>query len=107
MNIFHKELKNRWPKLSIYEQMSNIGAEVGRAISWRKKQNEKMSRNALYRALELLDFTIDDPKNKNSLKEICRLRELLVDYFAGPNLYSSTDEWWDHYFTPFNFALKR
>ncbi len=104
MNIFHKDIKNRWHQLSLVEQMANIGAEVGRAINWRKKGEEKMWKNAFYRALELIDFTIDDQKNKNSLKEILRVRELLVDYFFGDNIYHSTDRDWEKYFYPFTLA---
>jgi len=98
---FHKGLQNRWHKLSLCEQMANIGAEVGRAISWRKK-NQEMSKNAFYRALELTDFTIDANIKKPSLKEICRMREMLVDYFMGDNIYHSTDEAWEKYFYYFN-----
>ena len=107
MNIFHKEYVSRWKRLSIFEQMANVGAEVGRTISWRKKGKKEMSRNAFYRTLELLDFTIEDSKNKNSLKEILRVREFLVDYFAGDNIYRSTDQQWEKYFYPFNFASRK
>lgn len=107
MKIFYHELKSRWHKLSIYEQMANIGAEVGRAISWRRKNNTVMSRNALYRALELIDFTIDDKKNKNSLGEILRVRELLVDDFMGKNIYQGNDTAWEKYFFPFNLAAQK
>lgn len=106
MNIFHKEMMSRWNKLSIFEQMANIGAEVGRTISWRKKDNREMSRNALYRALELIDFSVDDSKNKNSLKEILRMREILVDYFMGDNIYHSTDQAWEKYFYYFNLVAR-
>ncbi len=105
MNIFHVGLKDRWNKLTIYQQMANIGAEVGRATSWRNK-NYKLSKNAFYRALELLDFTIADPKNKNSLKEIVRVRELLADFFTGENIYNSTYQSWEKYFYYFNFAVR-
>ena len=104
--IFHKYLVGRWSQFSIFEQMANIGAEVGRAVNWRKKNNSEMSKNAVYRALELLDFTIDDKKNINSLKEICRVREILADYFFGDNSYRFKDEDWDKYFLPFNFAAR-
>ncbi len=106
MNTFHGDLAVRWWGFSIFEQMANVGAEVGRAISWRKKSNLEMSRNAFYRALELVDFTIDDAKNRDSLKEILRMRELLVDYFVGENIYNSSDEGWEKYFYPFNFAAR-
>ncbi len=107
MNIFHTELVGRWRNFSIYEQMANIGAEVGRSINWRKKKNMHMSRNALFRALELVDFTIADEKNKDSLKEILRMRELLVDDLMGENIYCSTDEGWEKYFYYFNLAARK
>ncbi len=106
MNIFHKDLALRWHKFNIREQMANIGAEVGRIISWKNKGNSEMSKNALYRALELIDFTISDAKNKKSLKEILRVRELLVDYFIGENIYKSKDSDWEKYFNYFNLAAR-
>lgn len=106
MTIYHQGLETRWYEFSQVEQMANIGAEVGRAINWRKKNNQEYSKQAFYRALELIDFSIDDPKNKNSLKEILRLREILADYFMGDNIYHSTDQGWEKYFSPFNFAAR-
>ena len=41
MNIFHTELIDRWKILTIYEQMANIGAEVGRTISWKKRNQAR------------------------------------------------------------------
>ncbi len=107
MNIFHKELEKRWHTFTTCEQMANIGAEVGRTISWRNKKNKQMSTNALYRALELIDFTVADKKNINSLKEILRVREVLVDYFVGDNIYKSTDEQWEKYFLYFNLIANK
>lgn len=107
MNIFHKDLADRWNQFTIHEQMANIGAEVGRTINWRNKKNEEMSKNAFYRALELIDFTVDDKKNLNSIGEILRMRELLVDYMMGENIYHSTDSNWEKYFYPFNFAARK
>ncbi len=106
MNLFHKGLKNRWYNFSLVNQMANIGAEVGRAISWRNKKNSEMSRNAFYRALELIDFSVNDPKNIKSLREIVRVRELLVDFLEGDNIYHSTDESWNKYFYSFTFAAR-
>lgn len=106
MNLFHKDLQVRWQTFSIHEQMANIGAEVGRAINWNKKNNQEMSRNAFYRSLELLDFTIDDPKNKNRLSEVLRVREILADYFIGDNIYHSSEKQWEKYFYYFNYAAR-
>lgn len=104
--IYHKDLEGRFKNLSIFEQMANIGAEVGRAINWRNK-NIELSKKAFYRALELFDFAADDPKNKNSLKEILRAREVFCDYFVGDNVYHSTDEGWNKYFYYFTLAARK
>lgn len=102
--IIHKDLlaSGRWFAFSLMEQLGNVGSDVERAIQWRRKGNSEYSQQALERALELIDFTIADPKNRKRLKEIVRARELLVDYFMYDNEYSSTDEFWQQYF--FNFA---
>ena len=103
----HKELASgRWFKLSFFEQMANIGSEVERAILWREKKKE-YSILAMERALELLDLTVTDAKNKTAprLKELMRVRETLVDYFYFDNQYSSTDKLWRSYFYAFNYAV--
>ncbi len=107
MNIFHTELKDRWNTLSIFVQMANIGAEVGRTNRWKKKGNKEMYLNAFYRALELIDFSVGDPKNSSSLKEILRMRELLVDDVIGENIYHSTAALWEKYFLAFNCAARK
>ena len=82
----HKDLASgRWQKFSLLEQMANIGAEVGRAINW-KNRNEENSKMAFERGLELLDLTIDDPKNKKRLKELLRVRETLAGNFYFDNI---------------------
>lgn len=107
MNYLHKELSaGRWQKLSFMEQMANIGSEVERAISWKEK-NKDFAQKAFVRQLELLDLTIADNKNRQRLKELTRLRELLVDYFAFNNQYHSSDKLWQKYFYPFNFAARK
>ena len=103
----HKELSaGRWNTLSFVEQMANIGSEVERTISWRKKNNLDYSRLAFDRALELLDLTVSDQKNVLRLKEILRVRESMADYFVFDNIYASTDEVWQKYFFAFNYAAR-
>lgn len=103
---YHQELtQGRWNKFNLFEQMANIGSEVFRAISWQKR-DQKLSKAAFERSLELLDLTMADNKNKNRLKEICRVREVWVDYFFGENIYRSTDDNWQNYFYAFNYAAR-
>ncbi len=107
MEIQHKNLAGgRWQKLSFFEQMANIGSEVERTIKWKNKGNVEYSRMALERALELLDLTISNEKSPSHLKELLRVREVLVDYFMFKNEYRSTDKIWQNYFFVFNFAAR-
>ena len=106
MNYFYKDLKESGKsyELTLAEQMGNIGSEVDRIISWRKKDNEKYATNAFYRALDLLDLTKSDKRwHGPKLKEVCRLREVLCDSFLGGELYNTPLEYFSKYF--FQFAL--
>ncbi|MDD5489442.1 MAG: hypothetical protein PHP25_02060, partial [Candidatus Moranbacteria bacterium] len=92
MNIEHKNLTSgRWSQLSFVDQMANIGSEVERTIKWKEKNNADYSQKAFERALELLDLSLEDKKNRKRLKEIARTREALADHFAFENIYQSSD----------------
>jgi hypothetical protein len=106
--MLHKNLTlERWFRLSLMEQFANIGTDIERAINWRKKGNKVASDAAFDRAIELLDFTIADPKHRKQrgrLKELLRVREALADYFLFDNEYKSSDKLWSDYFYCFNYA---
>jgi len=107
MNYQHKQLASgRWAEMAFLEQMANIGSEIQRAISWKSKNNKEYSDRAFERGLELLDLSIADSKNKQRLRELTRLREVLVDYFCFDNQFSSSDQLWQKYFYPFNYAAR-
>ncbi|MEF3691570.1 MAG: hypothetical protein V3574_00755 [Candidatus Moraniibacteriota bacterium] len=107
MKIQHKKLAGGgWKNLSFFEQMANVGSEVERALRWKEKDNLEYSTLAFERALELLDFTIEDERNKSKLRELLRLREALADYFFFNNEYGSTEKSWRNYFYAFNFAAR-
>jgi len=103
--IMHEGLTSeRWFRLSLLEQLANVGMDIERTIKWKNRGEMEDSQSAFYRALELLDLTIADPKNSKRLKEIVRVRYALVDYFMYDNEYNSTDEIWRNYFYDFNYA---
>lgn len=105
--LYHQNLTSeRWQQFTLVEQMANIGSEVGRTIK-NKGGNEERFQGALYRALELFDLTREDSKNKARLKEISRAREAFLDYAVGDNVYQSTAEQWEKYFTNFALAARR
>jgi len=107
MTFQHQQLANgRWLELSFFEQMANIGSEIERTISWKNKNNPDYSRQALFRALELLDLTIADKKNQSRLREITKTRETLVDHFVYNNEYHSNDKQWQNYFNYFLWEVR-
>jgi hypothetical protein len=107
MTFQHRELAaGRWYDLPFFDQMANVGSEIGRTVTWKEKGRPDYSRRAFERAFELLDLTISDRKNRSRLRELVRVREALADHFAFDNSYQSTDESWLHYFHPFQFAAR-
>lgn len=101
----HKDLASgRWFELSLIEQLANIGMDIERCIKWKQKGNQDYSRAAFERALDLLYLTVEDPKNRNRLREILRTREALIDHFVYDNEYNTTDQQWQNYFYQFNYA---
>ena len=104
----HKELAaGRWGRMSLPEQMSNVGSEVERALGWRAKNHPEYSMQAAERALELLDLSLESGGGFSRIKEIARLREVVVDYFYGSNQYGSTEALLRRYFSPFTYAARR
>ena len=107
MNPQHKELAaGRWKEMSLMRQMANIGSEIGRALSWKAKNNEAYAQKALFRGLELLSLTIASAQKPSHYKELTRLHECLVDYFLGENTFSSSEILWCKYFDHFNYAAR-
>jgi hypothetical protein len=100
------DLAERWFGLSLAEQLGNVGSEVGRTLKWRSR-NPEIAQGALHRALELIDLTLDDPRHRASfarLRELCRAREVLLDYLIGTNQYGSTETTLQRYFDLFAVA---
>ena len=94
----------RWQRLSLAEQLANVGAEVGR-MHRRRDADERAA--AFERALELLDLTLADPRWRGRLKEIARAREVLCDAADGGREYGATLEDLDRYFLDFALAARR
>ena len=105
----HRDLAaGRWRTLSLAEQMGNAGSEVGRAIRAKALGQPERLSGAMTRALELIDLTMEDERWAGPRRhEIARARELVCDYLAGDNLYASTAESLDAYFTAFAYAARR
>ena len=94
--------------MSLAEQLGHVGSEISRAVRWTSR-NPKLAQGALDRALELLDLTLADPRLRTSrarLREIARAREVVADFFAGPNQYGSSGADLQKYFDAYARASR-
>ena len=108
MMVQHKELaEGRWNNFTLAQQMANIGAEVGRAINWRKKGKPQYAKKAIDRALELLVLTLETQHRPAASREVARVKEAILDYFYGENEFRSSDILWQKYFDHFNYAARK
>lgn len=98
--------KQNWFRLSLCEQLGNIGSEIARALSWHQKNAREHSKKAVERVLELFDLTLSDPRWKDRAREIARAREVINDFFYGENQYNSDAAELDRYFMQFALAAR-
>ena len=87
-------IKEKWMKMSLAQQMGNIGSEFSRTISLKQKGDLKNAQNSFDRVLELLDLTISQRKNR----ELFKLREVICDLFLGSNIYKVSTKFLKDYF---------
>lgn len=107
--IAHKELAaGRWGRLSLAEQLGNIGGEVVRAERQQSK-DKRLFDQAVERALDLFDLTLEDQRWHGRRWEIARAREVFCDALYGGKLYKSSFRDLARYFDQFALAaaLKR
>jgi hypothetical protein len=106
-DFIHKELAGGgWARLSLVEQMANIGSEVGRTGKWQGKDSAAFE-GAMMRALDLFDLTLADPRWRGRYGEIARARELFCAAALGEDAYRTTLADLERYFLPFAFAAAR
>ena len=105
--MYHSNLAHGgWEKLTLMEQMGNIGSEVGRVARWQGK-NDKYFQRAVDRALELFDLTLADKRWQGRTREIARAREVFCDAVLSGGQYSTTLRDMEKYFFPFAFAARK
>ena len=106
-NIQHTNIANGvWQQKPFLEQMANIGSEVYRAINWKEKGNTEYANRAFDRSLELFDLTKESKLTYPQYKELCRMREIWVDYFKYDNKYNSDKLSINKYFEYLTIAYK-
>lgn len=102
--IHHHAAAGAWFRFTLFEQLGNIGSEVRRAIVFQQKDKERFE-NAVVRALDLFDLTLEDPRVRGArLKEINLVREVFCDAVYGGREYNSTLEGVGQYLDQFAMA---
>ncbi|MCL2883699.1 MAG: hypothetical protein FWF30_04455 [Coriobacteriia bacterium] len=98
----------RWGQLTFYEQMGNIGAEVGRAIKARRTGREERLAGAIDRALDLFSATTEQLVAEKSprLKEVLRARNEFLRLFYDDTFDTDADAI-ERYFTLFAVAARK
>ncbi len=94
-------LRKKWFEMSVEEQISNIGGEVNRAIRWANKGESERAGNFCRKAKEMLQLSIEDPKNRGRRGEFFNCILELEDRFLGDNIYGTTDEMMKKYYDAF------
>jgi len=91
----------RWKQLSIFEQLGNIGSEVGRALNLKRKGEDFQP--ALIRALDLFDTTVEllVKEKSHRTKEVLRACDQLLQA-----LFISDDPSIETYFMQFTIAAR-
>ena len=95
--------QKRWQGLTFYQQMGNIASELSRAIKFKDQNDAEHMNSSLWRLLELMDLTIDDEKNRSKLRELCRFKEVLSDWYCQTKVYDIDPESLKTY--ALNFAM--
>ena len=93
-----------WAEMDVFNQMGNIGSEVGRALNAKRQGKIDRSQSAFYRGLDLIDETAQlwADKNKPGLRELLYAREL----FAESVITDKVDPTLEAYFMQFAIAAR-
>ncbi len=96
-------LKEKWQKMSLAQQMGNVGSAVIRALHFEDKTNEA-GKERLEEALNLFDLTISDKRWQFRVKEILKMRSVFCDTFFELGNFKVSAKSIEQYFIP--FAIK-
>ncbi len=82
MNNYQVDRKH-WKEMTIFEQMGNIGSEVGRAIAAKRNNDNERMDGAIDRALDLFDATTEILVLERSprTKEVLRSKDQFLSLF--------------------------
>lgn len=95
-------LSEKWFKLSLVQQMVNIGNEVKRALRFSSDPDKKNM--FIDRAIQYTQLTMQDPQNTHVLSELLISKEVLEDY-RGEHYLACTGEQISRYYQAYQYFL--
>ena len=100
-HVFNRQA---WALMSMFEQMGNIGSEVGRAFSAKKRKDTISMEGALARGLDLIDETAKlwAAQKSPRTKELLRARE----QFTTSIMTDQEDTTLETYFFQYAYAAR-
>ena len=98
--------REKWQSMSVFDQMGNIGSEVGRAARAYNTNDEVAWEAAVKRGLDLFDATIEGfAKSKSPrLREVLLARDQFVSQYFSDN--PAVDPTLENYFMQFAIAAR-
>ncbi len=93
-----------WAGMTMFEQMGNIGSEVGRSFSAKRQNKPERMQAAFARGLDLIDETAQlwAKRKEPGLKELLYARELFAESVTTHNV----DRTLEDYFMQFAIAAR-
>lgn len=100
----HQYSAAAWSEMDVFNQMGNIGSEVGRALSAKRQGKTDRCQAAFYRGLDLIDETAQlwATQKRTGLRELLYARE----QFAESVTTSKVDATLEAYFMQFALAAR-
>lgn len=100
--------RQKWARFTIFEQMGNIGSEVGRSLNAKAAHPERFE-SALARALDLFDATVEVLIAQKSprVKEVLRAKDQYLAVALNAKATSIEMNSIDNYFLQFALAARR
>jgi len=100
--------RKRWKNLSIFEQMGNTAAEVGRTIQAKNAGDEAKFKAALIRTLDLFEATVEAQSvdKPYRVKEILRAEDQFLQIFFGGHGSDAEENKLQNYFMQYAIAAR-
>ena len=105
MNSYNVD-RQKWAKMTIFEQMGNIYSEVGRSFSANKRGDTLLAEAATVRAIDLFDATTEVLVAQKSprTKEVLRAKDQYLSVLYGDK--AGDEQAIDNYFLQFAIAAR-